>query len=409
MKLYVNLFITLVIGLGSLTAQTFVDQSGRLSSESSFSDTLKILAVMVEFQEDNYDATIGTGKFGSHYTQAYGDTILDPLPHDVSYFSDHLEFAKNYYGKVSGGKLLIDYLVIPQVVTVSKFMREYWPPYDTDDYLPLTDLAKESWEIADQNNPQINFGDYQLFILFHAGVSNSLDDGSLSLDRNLPSLYFSEETLRRIYGESFTGFSVDNGNTKITNTIILPETESREYDLITGDVLLQELTINGVIVTNIASHLGLPDLFDTNTGRSKIGRFGLMDSQASIANWGLFPPMPSAWEKVALGWDDAVLFSGNENQITLTASKIAQPGDTTILRIPINSTEYYLVENRIKDAENNNIILKYKSNGQIFEKTVYPDSDGSYYIENDEIDGVLIDVDDYDASLPGDGIVILAH
>lgn len=402
MKSYIKLFLIFLFGLGSITAQSLIPSE--MSRQNA--DTLRVLVAMVEFQEDNYDATIGTGKFGSHYTQAYGDTILDPLPHDAGYFSDHMEFAKNYFYKVSRGKLNLSYHVIPQVITVSKYMREYSPAYNSNDFSPLASLAEETWQIVDNTMPEITFSDYDLFILFHAGVSNSLDDGTLTLNRNLPSLYLSLKTLQSYYDDDFKGFPADNGTSFITNTIILPETESREYELINGDMLLQELTINGVIVTNIASHIGLPDLFDTNTGRSKIGRFGLMDSQASIANWGLFPPMPSAWEKILLGWDEAVTFEGNDSRVTLTASAAAVTGDTTILKVPINSSEYYLVENRIKDAENNFIVLKYKLNGNIYEKTVYPNEDNEFYIENDEIDGVLIDVDDYDASLPGDGIVI---
>ncbi len=81
-------FLLLMIGLGSMAAQSFNKQIFTLQNDMKISanDTLKILAVMVDFQPDKYDATTGTGKFGSHYTQAYGDTILDPLPHDASYF-----------------------------------------------------------------------------------------------------------------------------------------------------------------------------------------------------------------------------------------------------------------------------------------------------------------------------------
>jgi len=47
--------------------------------------------------------------------------------------------------------------------------------------------------------------------------------------------------------------------------MIIPETESRELETITGKFLF-EITINGLLVASVASHLGLPDLFDTETG-----------------------------------------------------------------------------------------------------------------------------------------------
>ena len=89
---------------------------------------------------------------------------------------------------------------------------------------------------------------------------------------------------------------MSNGSFNITNTAIIPATESRELEGIGGSVLL-ELSINGLIVANIASFVGLPDLFDTETGLSAIGRFGLMDGQSIFAYGGTFPPEPSPGKK----------------------------------------------------------------------------------------------------------------
>ena len=76
---------------------------------------------------------------------------------------------------------------------------------------------------------------------------------------------------------------------KLLISMIIPETESRELETISGKFLF-EITINGLIVASVASHLGLPDLFDTKTGLSAIGRFGLMDGQSIFAYNGCFPP-----------------------------------------------------------------------------------------------------------------------
>ena len=138
------LYSFLIVGLGSLSAQSFVQRfpSGfNVVKNSQSSDSLKILAVLVDFQPDKYDGTVGNGKFGSIYTQDYGDTIIDPLPHDAAYFSDHLEFAKNYYRKVSNGKLNISYRVLPDIITVSQTMREYVPDYDSKDLSRLGNFA----------------------------------------------------------------------------------------------------------------------------------------------------------------------------------------------------------------------------------------------------------------------------
>ena len=131
MKIIPKSILFLLMGLSLIQAQsgqTGFSLTANTSKNDVFrKDTLRILAIMVEFQADKYDATVGTGKFGSHYTKDYQDTIIDPLPHNAAYFDDHLEFAKNYFRKVSNGKLNVKYKTLPDVITVSKMMRDYCP------------------------------------------------------------------------------------------------------------------------------------------------------------------------------------------------------------------------------------------------------------------------------------------
>ena len=50
----------------------------------------------------------------------------------------------------------------------------------------------------------------------------------------------------------------------------------------------------------------------------------------------------------------------------LAASQIAQTeSDNKIIKIPINSTEYYLVENRARDANKDGVTITYKVGGQV--------------------------------------------
>ena len=106
---------------------------------------------------------------------------------------------------------------------------------------------------------------------------------------------------KNIFGGSFSGFPVSDGTFNINNSMIIPETESREIEIIGGSVLYQ-ISINGLLAASVGSYIGLPDLYDTETGLSAIGRFGLMDGQAIFAYNGIFPPEPSAWEKIYMGW-----------------------------------------------------------------------------------------------------------
>src|ERR1039458_2884544 len=68
---------------------------------NGFPDTLKILAIMVQFQPDSDPLTSGNGQFD--LTTA-PQRIIDAPPRDSSYFADHLLFAKNYFPKASNGK-----------------------------------------------------------------------------------------------------------------------------------------------------------------------------------------------------------------------------------------------------------------------------------------------------------------
>ena len=387
-----------------MTAQS---GSGQSLGNRFSKDTLKILALMVEFQPDKYDATIGTGKFGSHYTQIYKDTIIDPLPHNKEYFDDHLEFAKNYFKKVSGGKLNIKYNTIPNVVTVSKFMRDYSPPYKSKDFTLLGNLSKEAWSMAAEQNPGVKFGDYDLFIIFHAGVSNSLSTGSYEINRNLPALYLGEKTFKNIYGNNFGGLVNTSVGPVIKNTIIMPETESREITAIDESVMLLQISINGELVSNIGSFLGLPDLYNTETGISAIGRFGLMDGQAMVANQGIFPPEPSAWEKVYMGWVNPAVTALKGYKASIKANSASLQGDTSIIKIPINDYEYYLIENRQQDALNDGIKITYRKGNQVYTDIQYPDTSGVFFfLEKNYKGGNVIDVDEFDASVPGNGIII---
>ena len=394
-----------MIILGSLTAQNFVNKINPYPNNSPLllnsSDTLRILAVMVEFQQDNDPTTFGNGKFGSIFSKEYGNSIIDPLPFNKNYFENHLKFAQNYYFKASNQNVNIKYDVLPEVITVSKTMRNYSPEVQSSDLSNVANLAQEVWQSADQLN--YDFSKYDLFAIFHAGVGRDISlPGSIGNERDIPSVYLSENSLKNIFGNSFTGFN-SNGKA-ILNTMVLPSTESRELEGIGGSVLI-ELSINGLIVASIASHLGLPDLFDTETGKSAIGRFGLMDGQSIFTYGGLFPPEPSAWEKIYLGWASPTTISSGLNSLEIAAS-LANSGSPKIYKIPLSSTEYYLVENRQRDVNLDGSIITYFSNGEIKTVNFPKDTTGFQSYDISDVEGVVVDVDEYDWALPGSGIVI---
>jgi hypothetical protein len=368
---------------------------------ASVGDTLRILAIMVQFQKDSDPNSTGNGQFDLTTT---AQRIIDAPPRDSAYFADHFLFAQNYFRKVSRGRQAVAATVLGTVITLRNKVQVYAPAKRTAANtevvnLPLTNLIDEAWHAADSLNPGFPFHHYDLFVIFHAGPGKDVNlEGNVNYDLtpyDLPSLYFNLPGLQKLRGASYAGVPLKN-NFTITNSIILPETENRMIASGASDYLLQ-LSINGLVVANIASALGLPDLFNTRTGGTAIGRFGLMDGQSIFSYFGLFPPEPSAWERAYLGWADPVTLPANSTAATMRLTA----GSDTIVKVPISAKEYFLLENRQRDRNKDGQTLTIRWNGQEFTKKYLKDDDHFNASSVDSIYGTVVDADEFDWSLPG--------
>jgi hypothetical protein len=367
-------------------------------------DTVHLLAAMVQFQQDADSRTTGDGRF--ELFTGKPDSVIDAPPHDRAYFQNHLKFLENYYARVSDGKLIVKTDVLDQLITLSRQMQSY-VPQQTGDNTPLARLVDEAWRRADSLMPSVDFSRYQSFAIFHAGVGHDVDlTQILGYDPtpfDIPSLYLGLPALKAVLGPGYQGVPVNGGRVLITNSMLIPESENRLLQDVTGSTLI-ELSINGLLCASLGSYLGLPDLFDTKSGRSGIGRFGLMDGQGIFSFNGLFPPEPSAWEKIYLGWVTPVIVSPGMSTLTARAVGFHDGLPSVIYKVPINAKEYFLVENRNRDPGQNGQRVKTVINGQVVEKFFLHDTTG--FDPNDTsgihaIKGVVTDVEDYDWSLPG--------
>ncbi|WP_234572022.1 T9SS type A sorting domain-containing protein [Rhodohalobacter sp. 614A] len=377
-------------------------------------DDLKIIGVMVEFLPDTNRFTSGNGTFGPGSIPYLEDpgTNIDALPHDHSYFEAHLEFTKNYFETVSGGKISIDFEVLPEVYQLNKRMEEYSPTGENPDLSSMAELVTDAWTMVGESNAIINNfteADNIAFVIFHAGVGRDIELTGTNLDKtpqDLPSFYLSRETLSRFLDDpSFSGFPINNGNLLVSNSLIIPRTLTRAGTDAADDRFLLSLSINGLLTAQIGSHLGLPDLFDTNTGQSGIGRFGLMDGAGIFSYNGLFPPELSAWEKTYLGW--SVPFSveyDEENPIHLPAANLHQ--EQSISKVSISNEEYFLIENRHRDPDGNGITLTIKKNDGSYVQQTFTNNDTEFTNQEFGFDellepGVVVSASNYDFSLPG--------
>jgi M6 family metalloprotease-like protein len=313
---------------------------------------------------------------------------------------------KNYFLNVSDGRVVIEYDVLDRIVSLPNVMSYYSPPPKSNDLSRLGLLYEEVWKKVDSLYPGRDFSKYDVFTIFHAGVGRDIViPETFGLEKDIPSVYLSPSTLKKFFGENFQGIKIGNPPKYVLNSMILPETESREIETLTGKALL-ELSINGLLAASFGSFLGLPDLFDTKTGKTAIGRFGLMDGQSMFAYAGLFPPEPSAWEKYFLGWVNPITISKDTFNIEVLARLSTTNNEKQVYKIPINSREYYLIENRQKDVNQDGIKIKSKIGINLLEYNFNKDFNrfSSYYV--DTVDGVVIDVDEFDWATPGNGILI---
>lgn len=382
-----------------LSIATATIGDGDLSRISQPETLLNILAVMVEFEEDSDSRTTGNGKF--NLTEP-AIKVIDAPPHDVNYFRNHLTFIDNYFKKVSDGKLRITATILDSVYRLPHEMKYYSPPRNTNNNIELGYLINDTWTLVDslakQRHETIPYDQYNAFVIFHAGSGRDIDLVSIygydPTPYDIPSLYVNLRSMQTMFDDlSYLGVPVDSGRSRITNSMILPETETREE-------VPFPLGMNGLIAASVGSHLGLPDLFNTKNGRSGIGRFGLMDGQ-SIFSWnGIFPPEPSAWEKYFLGWIELITISSGDAIYDLPAVGISNSNDT-VYKVLISAKEYFMLENRNRDVKGDGATVTMMVGENKIEKSWQRDTTNFNESDQDSLYGVIIDVDEFDWSLPG--------
>ena len=332
--------------------------------------TLKILGIRVEFQEEDPDdpRTTGNGLFDMRTQDQFFEDEghrIDPSPHDTLYFKRHIDALHNYWYTVSESRLALNGEVFPKSESLA-----YRLPYPMAHYgAPDSTLAgkvemlirffHDSFNLADSfsvlGDPQIygiDFSQYDCFVIFHAGSDLQSDLGE-----------FGNPTP----GDLFTGFIalshsvVDdtlrsdtvwvNGDTfPITEGIFMPETRSQDN---------QVGALNAEFAHEFGHQLGLVDLYNTQTFLTQVGDFSLMDN--NFANVGVYlekygiyasgvlPAYPDAWSKAYLGFMQPEEIR-EQKDIKLFASEMFGD-DLQLIKVPINSEEYFLIENRQDDLD----------------------------------------------------------
>ena len=383
--------------------KTFSRENGQIYQlKAELPDTLKILALRVQFQPDNDRTTTGNGLFDLSQPDSI---MINSPPHDRNYFINQLKALKNYYENVSRGKLTLqisdaadNYFVFPQEPDSAWSLPHpmaYYNPNAGEEALDqgLAELFRDAIQAADENS-DIDFSQFDVYIVFHAGVGWEFSQDFDTTPSDIPSVFLNLKDLKNTIGKddsAFEGILVNNEQHIVSEGIILPETESQSG---------VEIAMLGTEVIMMGHQLGLPNLFDTDSGRPGIGQFGIMD-QGSGSFSGFIPVQPCAWSKIFLGWEEPItVFSGKN--IPVAAPLAANTNK--IYKIPINAKEYFLIENRQRNVlKSRAIAIGYDEFGNRIE---FNDNGEIILPATTQKLGVVVDIDEYDFGLPGSGIVI---
>jgi len=375
-------------------------------------DLNHFIGIMVEFQEEMVDApdllTSGSGTFLSQ-TDTTGFSrcdgfIVDPPPHNRAYFEDQLLAIDHYFQNVSGGSVGFTREVIDQVYRLPAGMRDY-AQADTS----LGRLFTEAVELASSELSQI-YTPNSIIVVFHAGIGQDFSIPFLDpTPYDIKSAFVDDELLAGIIPAEINGYTINRG-------ILLPETQNHIfYDVIEEifygetDFCDYQLGLTGTFALMLGYALGLPPLYNTETGDPGVGVFGLMDHGSNNGR-GVIPAPPTAWSRIQMGWDTPEEIYSDGFLTISTENPIGQIHD--IHKIGISNREYFLIENR------NNWIVAQKSIERL--RNEYPISEfraGHWFdtlldwmngsqITISEITGVIVGFDHYDYGLPGSGLLI---
>lgn len=361
--------------------------------------TIRIAVLRVQFAPDDNPLTTGNGLFMID-TVTTDPLAIDPAPHDRTYFRDHMIAADNFFNTVSRGHVRIEADIFPRGLTAAYDLTEpmsFYNPNTSNEAIDegVARLFRDAVQLAD-DDPDIDFSAYDLVMVFHAGVGRDVDLGFDDTPQDIPSLFLSKDFLNDKLGAEFAGIPVDNGQTVVTQGVVLPETQNQAG---------YALALNGFVVSNIGTYLGMYDMVSVTDGRSGIGRFGLMDVGLLNAS-GLIPAPPNAFHRLLTGWETPVRLT-RDAEVTIGRYLHGDNG-TSVFEIPVNDDESFLIEYR-GDPEVYLDSLQFELSRDRETYAGYMEVLQTYLkdrITISDSSGVLLKVDDYDWGLNGAGLLI---
>jgi M6 family metalloprotease-like protein len=248
--------------------------------------------------------------------------------HDIPYF-ENLIFSSsnphsmyNYYKEISYGQIIISGTVTGWYRS-DQNLEYYGADGSKTDNLnaPVYELTREAVNLADSNGFDFSKYDNNLdgyidhIIVVHSGRGQETGGGFYGPDA-IWSHHWSIWPSEKVDGIYASDYS-----------------------------MVAEFSPMGTLAHEFGHDLGLPDLYDTDGSSQGIGAWGLM----GYGSWQMGGDVPAhlcAWSKIFLGWAEPKEI--NISEINIILNCIENSNKNTILKIPLNTQEYFLLENRRK-------------------------------------------------------------
>ena len=371
---------------------------------------LKIAVIRVSFPLQDYPGISGNGDFlYAAKPIECGDYTIDPPPHDRHYFQSHLIAVDSYYRSVSYGRFGIDLqnsTVFPSENESSYLINtsmNYYNEISQDDTHEkrITELLRDAVTQAYEAD-NIDFSQFDLITVIHPGVGQDFKLPFLDpTPEDIPSTYVDKNMVI-----SHLGGPIQVGSANVPHGIIIPETQNQLfYDETLFDQLGSpcdiQYSITGTLAMMIGFAVGLPPLWNLESGLSGVGVFSLMD-QGSNNGRGIIPAPPDAWTRIYAGWETSTEINYND-LINLKSGEANH-----IVKVNISQDEYFLIENR-NNWYRDGVSID-SARYRVWEKTqnhpdfvnVLMDSVG---VKQNEY-GVITEISDYNLGLPASGLLI---
>lgn len=293
-------------------------------------DTLKLIAFQVQFT----DSLMG-GQPGSNRSQ----------PRDSTWFANELKHVEQYYRGASRNHLTVQWTVDGKLYSLSHKMSYYGA--DATEEKRVVELAQEVIDLADGTT---DLAAYDHVFIIHAGAGQETDVNADSPNQIWTSFYDLSDIQSALDDETQPGLSTNDleGGAPffVDNFSIVPSQASQDFATI-GTL--------GVWAFEVGNRIGLLPMFDSTPSGAPdsqgAGNFCLMAYGLFNVN-GFVPGFPCEFNRVIAGWLDPVVVDASDAAATvrLTDVNTGTDADTVCVRVPITENEYYLISNRVHDA-----------------------------------------------------------